>query len=217
MSKGARQSGRGRPNDRKRKTQPLSGGHILIVCEGTKTEPNYFKKLRKEYKNARVKITITDKVRGTDPLRVVSFAIDEIERQKKKAKNSRALEYNQVWCVIDSDQHTTLDLALDEARGNKIEIALSIPCFEVWFLLHFEYTTGDFLDCAAVEKALKMHLPGYSKSMVPVEVLDKEIIRSALSNAELLRKHNEDTMSENPSTDVDRVVKIIAFREESPG
>ena len=41
---------------------------VLIVCEGEKTEPSYFKGLRKEFAINAVNVVIADKKRGLDPI-----------------------------------------------------------------------------------------------------------------------------------------------------
>ena len=49
-----------------------------------------------------------------------------------------------------------------DAKG--IQIALSNPCFEFWYLLHFQYTTKFFKDYPAVKNALTTYLPDYEKA-----------------------------------------------------
>ena len=59
--------------------------YVLIVCEGAKSEPNYFNHLRHAYRlsSANLRVMSAD---GTDPMSIVSFA----ERQLKEMKYDRA-------------------------------------------------------------------------------------------------------------------------------
>jgi len=66
-------------------------------------------------------------------------------------------EGDSVWVVADGDVNynnpdpiTAKDSLLSKARkmadAKGIQIALSNPCFEFWYLLHFQYTTKFFKD-----------------------------------------------------------------------
>ncbi|MDD9874841.1 MAG: RloB family protein, partial [Gammaproteobacteria bacterium] len=56
---------------------------ILIVCEGEKTEPNYFNGLRDELKLSNARVEITGKG-ASNPMGVVSFA----EKRHKEDKDA---------------------------------------------------------------------------------------------------------------------------------
>ena len=60
---------------------------VLIVCEGKKTEPYYFRGLRLHYRlsSANIEIMPAD---GTDPLSIVSFA------------QTRLGDYDRAFCVL---------------------------------------------------------------------------------------------------------------------
>ena len=135
---------------------------IFIVCEGEKTEPNYFIELKKNFRLSSANVRISG--RGADPSSVVNFAIETFRREP---------EFDRVYCVFDRDRHGTYNAALDRVRrtrlgkGSKIFSIPSIPCFEFWLLLHFIYTTrpfdappGDSI-CSTVIKELKKYLPAY--------------------------------------------------------
>lgn len=103
---------------------------FLIVCQGTKTEPNYFNRFR-------VPLLIL-KVIGSpvDPYRLVCRAIEYREKTDD--------EYNQVWVVFDCDDtpKDTINKALDLAKRSDIQTAYSNQAFELWYLLHFQYLSS---------------------------------------------------------------------------
>jgi hypothetical protein len=183
---------------------------VLIVCEGTKTEPNYFTRFRTIYglSNANVRITPGP---GSDPMSVVSFAIAEM------AKDTN---YDRCYCVMDRDTHTNFDAAIQRIRdfslgtGRPLIAISSIPCFEVWILLHFQYSTASFVPvggmsgCERVLTAVKRHFPGYAKGhKTAFDDLESKM-EDAIQNAVLLGRHNAVTGSDNPGTDVHKLVRI---------
>ncbi|GAB3572938.1 hypothetical protein GCM10027445_31290 [Amycolatopsis endophytica] len=64
---------------------------VLIVCGGEKAESVYFAALKKQQRNAAIRIKIREK--GVDPVKLVHYA----------AKISDENGYDEVWCVVDVD------------------------------------------------------------------------------------------------------------------
>lgn len=107
---------------------------ILIVCEGTKTEPNYFKAFA-ERKQGIIVYDIEIKGLGHGTKGVVEKAIE------LKNKNN----YDRVWAVFDKDDFPAKDFneAIALGQRNGIEVAWSNEAFELWYLYHFQnVTTG---------------------------------------------------------------------------
>lgn len=102
---------------------------ILIVCEGERTEPNYFN----QFEVASVKIEARGI--GDNTERLVEYAIEE----------SKKNDYDQVWCVFDKDSfpNDNFNRAVELAQNNKFGIAYSNESFELWYILHFEYLTSN--------------------------------------------------------------------------
>ena len=57
---------------------------ILIVCEGEKTEPNYFEDIREYYRLNTVNVEVRGDC-GSDPMSVVNFAKQRFRRKKMLA------------------------------------------------------------------------------------------------------------------------------------
>lgn len=112
---------------------------ILIVCEGQKTEPNYFNELKDHYEINTANVVI-DGTSESDPMSVFRHA----QKCVKKAQKDQD-PYDEVYCVFDKDTHTTYQQALTKIKKAKGYVAIaSVPCFEYWLLLHFVYTTQPF-------------------------------------------------------------------------
>jgi len=108
---------------KRRKNFKSTRVRFLIVCEGEKTEPNYFNSFR-------VPKCVVIGV-GANTVSLVKKAIE------LKSKDS----YEQVWCVFDRDSFPVQNFnnALALAKKNKIEVAYSNEAFELWYILHFHY------------------------------------------------------------------------------
>ena len=119
------QTGRRRSRDRAIDFQEVQP-KILIVCEGERTEPNYFKAFR-------VASAVMD-IRGIGDNTVF------LVRQAMLVKENDG-PFDQVWCVFDRDSFPVdyFNQALTLAKSNNIEVAYSNEAFELWYVLHFEY------------------------------------------------------------------------------
>ena len=188
----------------------------LIVCEGTKTEPNYLRELLEDLRIRPQLVRIAPNTGGS-PDRVVAHAL---ALYTEDASSGDA--YDKVYCVFDRDRHTTFDSALQRTRdlndsGKPFVAIASTPCFEVWLLLHFGYSDQPFHSAGKksvgdqVVAALKAK-PGfakYGKGQMGTYGQLKTKLADALIHAERLRKHGTDSGSSNPATDVDMLVKSI--------
>jgi len=183
---------------------------VLIVCEGGKTEPNYFSELIKAFRLNNANIRILG--RGSDPLSIVKFAIETFRQEQ---------EFDRVYCVFDRDRHTTYDTALDRVRrtrlgrGSRIFAIPSVPCFEFWLLLHFTYTTrpfdapvGDSI-CSRVIEELSNHLPAYRKGDQDIFNKIQNRLDNAITNARRVEQFHQTSETNNPYTLVHSLVEYL--------
>lgn len=103
--------------------------YFLIVCEGEKTEPNYFKSFPKQVGKIIYDIELDGG--GISTLKVVEKAIELREKSIQK--------YDRVWAVFDRDSFkpSSFNSAIYKAKAHNIECAWSNEAFELWYLLHF--------------------------------------------------------------------------------
>ena len=101
---------------------------LLIVCEGEKTEPNYFKKFP-------IPSDCVIEVNGIGA-NTVSLVKEAIRLRDQADYN-----YDQVWCVFDRDSFpvNNFNAALQMAKAKRIKVAYSNEAFELWYLLHYCY------------------------------------------------------------------------------
>jgi hypothetical protein len=181
----------------------------LIVCEG-KTEQEYFDTVRVHYGLSRTEAIIADNTDGSAPISVVECAL---------RKHKEAGGYDWIFCVFDRDDHESFQRAREKiaalsTRQKKplpINEAVSIPCFELWLLLHFARTDAGFPNCSAVIQQLQHHsrIPGYEKADAHTTQLLMTHINTAIGNAEWLEARAE-VNGWNPYTSVHRLLRHLA-------
>lgn len=186
---------------------------FLIVCEGTKTEPQYFRELLNDLhiRPQMVRIAEND---GVSPDRIVAHAS---ALYAEDAASGDA--YDSVYCVFDRDTHTTFDAAVQRTKdlataGTPLVAITSTPCFEFWLLLHFGYTDKPFHsagkksvgDQVVAELKTKPGFGKYGKGQKGICSKLKDKLKGALSHADQLRKNGAAIRRVNPATDIDTLV-----------
>lgn len=183
-------------------------GAPLNLQESQKTEPDYIRGLQKWCRNHLVEVVIFPE-RGV-PLTLVTLAKEQFADARANAKRQRDdfLAYDQVWCVFDVDEHPKLTEAIDMARANGIELAISNPCFELWLLLHFRDNPGaqHRHDMQAMMKAF---VAGYDKK-VDFSIYESGYM-DAMDRARRLQRacDADDEPHRNPSTGVPELTEVI--------
>ena len=115
---------------------------FLIVCEGEKTEPNYFNSFRVP------KAVIDVRGVGRNTASLVRKALEFMGED----------DYDQVWCVFDRDDFSveSFNAALQLARNNGIRVAYSNEAFELWYVMHFNYHQSATARHLYVERLTKL-------------------------------------------------------------
>jgi RloB-like protein len=213
-----------KPTRKSRKLDVHEG--ILIVCEGTETEPNYFRSF--PVVNKTLKIIGS----GYNTSSLVKLAVKEWETLAKDGSY-----YEQLWCVFDRDSfsqgsYNGAFLQIDNeakrlnrkyakwiGRDVKVKAAYSNEAFELWVLLHYQYITSG-LDRNQYGKKLKSFMGTKYKKNDPemYEKLSRLTDESkgkgqqfAIKNAhKLLTKASDSKMhNTNPSTTVHLLVEEL--------
>ncbi len=158
---------------RRRVAQRKPADRVLIVCEGAKTEPLYFGEIRQALRLPTANVQVQPAAYGTEPLQVVSYA-EALFLSGDRALGIAPRSFDRVVTVFDRDEHRTYHDALervaalggrmrsDENQRVPVEAVASVPCFELWLLLHFEDVRAPLHRDDALRR-LRVHLPGYAK------------------------------------------------------
>lgn len=105
--------------------------YFLIVCEGEKTEPNYFKSFKKNVKPFVYTIDTFGEATNTK----------DLVRKTIAARDKSSQQYDSVWAVFDKDSFSpnNFNSAIALAEANNIKVGWTNESFELWYLLHFQY------------------------------------------------------------------------------
>ena len=194
---------------------------IYIFTEGEKTEPEYFNSKKREIRESNINIKGT----GRNTLDLVKYVKKEMSKKKNEAKwkftkkNLEIDNLDEVWVVFDRDnfKQDDYDNAINRAKAEGFKIACSNPCFEIWFLLHFEFRNSrvkrgegegnlDTLLTKKISKIFKKPDFKYQKNISIYEYL-KERENDAINNANKLSQGH--TEKDNPYTNVHSLVEAL--------
>ena len=195
-------------NSRKRKKV------IFIATEGkNKTERLYFKKFNSDKVQMRFA-----KGGSTDPVNMVSELLSECKDMGFDPETG-----DMAYCVIDSDfsinKNNQMALADKKAKKNDLSLIVSSPCFEIWYLCHYEYSTKVFGSNEEVIDELKKRMPQYDKNKEDMYEILLQMKDNAVENAKKLEKYNLQsgkklhTVEFMPSTEVYRIIETIVKAE----
>lgn len=192
---------------------------LLLAVEGkNKTESNYFQSIASSYVDVRI-------VRGneTDPVSMTKRMLYEYEGNLQDSDYAA--------CLVDSDfdvqkdaQLQAADKLIEQARNKKhqnVHLIQSAPCFEIWYICHFAYTTRSYGKTADVLEELERYIPGYKKGQEQsfLQRLNVNRQKKAIQNAEHLERYCEEThkcphhVEFMPSTEVYKIFKDFLLAE----
>lgn len=129
---------------------------VLIVTDGSKTEPNYFYGLINELGLTTAELKIVGRG-GSAPINVVNTAENILKKDE---------DYEHIYCVFDRDDHANYDQALAKVEAlqksrkfaaKTINAITSVPCFEYWFLLHLLETGKPYFNSREVISEIMKH------------------------------------------------------------
>jgi hypothetical protein len=125
MARNKALNSRGKPYSARKVNIRETIPRFLILCEGERTEPNYFRSFRVPG------VVIEVEGTGQNTVRLVQTAL------KRRWED----DYDQVWCVFDKDAFPLKNFndAITLAEREGIRVAYSNEAFELWYILHYEF------------------------------------------------------------------------------
>ena len=192
---------------------------ILIVSEGSKTEPHYLGEIRAHYRLHTANVQVQPSQFGTSPLHVVEYA-EHLFVNGDEAKNIQPRAFEQVYAVFDRDDHPSYHNALNKtaALNGKMRNDLnkfvsftaiaSVPCFELWLLLHFEDVLAP-VHRTEVYQRLRQYLPDYDKGQAGHYKQTCPHLVDATQRAEQLAELTTAHNGFEPYTDLHSLVRLL--------
>lgn len=193
---------------------------IAVVGDGS-TEKWYFQQLRTHESTLRGKLAIEPQLPKSSGFRNCMDAAADLCMRG----------FDEVHCLIDYDQVVRENAtSLFEHKAEKLTrkfkdqvwIYRLHPCFEIWLLLHFQYTTRAFDRCARLESLLRNFISDYNKSQNfwqkndVYALLRKALFTSAIKNAYELSMHKGSLSALAPRAEIySLILQIIPPASEA--
>ncbi|QEY16710.1 RloB domain-containing protein [Cellvibrio sp. KY-GH-1] len=192
---------------------------ILIISEGSKTEPNYFREIRAAYRLHTANVEVRPSELGTAPIQVVQYA-HHLFVNGDSHKNIQPRAFEKVFAVFDRDSHESYHqaLALAESLNGKLkndakqlitfQAIASVPSFELWLLLHFEDVLAP-LHRDEVFRRLRQYIPNYEKGANNTFANTSQDIATATERAERLAERFGARTDPEPFTAIVELVQLL--------
>lgn len=187
---------------------------LIVICsEGgvNSTEHTYFKNYSD--RNLRIQFSTGN---STDPKGMLEDLLKYIEKEDIKSE-----DFVRIFLVLDTDLNEKRIKEIKQIEGicnkNNIEIIISNPTFEIWFLMHYRSNKLKFATSKDVKKELAKLNGEYSETM---DIYT--IIQDKTNNAKLIAKkieqqavdNQEDIFKLNPYTGVFKIIEVIEKLKE---
>ncbi len=145
-------TGRG-TSQRRRRPARATRKRILVVTEGTRTEPQYVERLDAYFRHRGSTAVVKSVGVGKDPLKVVERCI----QLRDRAANTEA-SFDSCVCLVDVDQHSSLEYACALAQSESIYLLVSNLKFEVWLRWHAERSASALTSAQLDQRIAKLSL-----------------------------------------------------------
>ena len=167
------------------------------MTEGVETEVQYLQGLAQFMRDSGMTVRgVRPAGVGKDPLRVLKRAA-EIVRADPDG-------YDDVWVVVDVDDHTTLDDCMRDAPSSGVRVVVSNPCFEIWLLWHYE-GARHHQSKRDLDRRLAAH--GHEDKNLPVRFPFSKFADASTRSEASLAAHT--TLGPNPSSSMHLLVRTI--------
>ena len=193
---------------------------FLIVCEGEKTEPNYFRAFIERWSEVK---EVNVKGCGCSTCQLII----EAKKLREKLERERMVPFDRVWLVFDKDEFKDFNKAIADAKKEGMNCAWSNQAFELWYVLHFQYLdTGvdrkQYIEMIEdkVRKASKSKKFKYKKNdegfyqILQAHGEEEQAIKRARKLRENMGK-KKNYAAHNPRTEVDLLVDELRHPEKA--
>ncbi|WP_279058120.1 RloB family protein [Mobiluncus mulieris] len=170
---------------------------VLVVCEGSVTEPAYFRRLVTLAREKRISLTIRPsenlRFHHSNPLDVTKECVKyrDVDKAKYGGKGAKDLKpFSHCFAVVDYDRwnetgkdgSSVLQKAVKYAKSEAVNLVVTRLKFEVWLLWHLQGITPT-QDSKNLDKQCEINNVLLGKDLNPGFDVNAETCRLAVSNA----------------------------------
>lgn len=202
-----------------KETRRASYARILIVTEGSKTEPLYLEEIRGAHQLHSANVEVQPGQLGTAPIQVVRYA-QQLFQEGDLHKGIRPKSFDQVYAVFDRDDHhsyfNALNLAKsldgklrnDDKQRVSFKAIASIPSFELWLLLHYEDIHAPIHRDVVMDR-LRQHVATYQKGAGGAFSITRDRLEVAAQRARALAEKFDAYSDPEPFTALYELVTVL--------
>ena len=201
--------------ERKSKELETRAETWLIVCEGKKTEPNYFNALF-DYINSKSSKKINVKIEGLGKnTKSVVNSVDTFFNYSDQLVSNTKIPYGKVFTVFDKDSFDAdnFNSAIRMSKNRGFIPLWSNECFELWFILHYEYFHSNISRKEYFKKLTLLMGKDYEKNNNHFDLLGQlSKVEIAFKNSRKLYERydkNETPSKKAPCTTMFRLIEEI--------
>lgn len=187
-----------------KKKNPL----IVICSEGGKKSSEYYYFSNFASRELRIQFSTGN---STDPLGMLNDLQNYIKNEDIESED----EYK-IFMVLDTDlskdRIDKIKKVMQQCKKDGIEVVISSPTFEIWYLMHFLENGLIFKSSKEVKKEVKKHIPNYIESMnVYNKIKDKLdfAIDTAKKYEQQAKRNQIDLFDCNPYTSIYKIIDSI--------
>ena len=182
----------------------------LIIAEGrNKTETLYLTNFQDQSKSFIIRF-----VKAGSNTDVESLYKTMVAKWKELGLDANEGDKGFIVIDMDNDKQKAEKIAtvINKNSNDAISFVVSNPTFEIWFLLHFKYTTKFYKDGNAVIDDLKKYIPSYDKNVDVFQICECSL-SDAIENSKKIEAFFSSSgwpsVECNPRTDAGRLVKML--------
>lgn len=183
---------------------------FLIIAEGkNKTETLYFSNYQMQGREYSIKFVKAGNNTDAESLyNTICSKWEELGLSEDRGDRGFVI------LDIDNDDSKAQKVVtlIKKNKNPAISFVVSNPAFEIWFLIHFRFTTKFYKDGNAVIADLLKFIPDYEKSKDCFSLINDKTAIAIQNSSKLRSVYDEQTWPSiacNPRTDVDQLVKLL--------
>lgn len=179
----------------------------LIVCEGRQTERNYIRGFCERHEINPANVIIESGGSETSALQLVQQARRRFDRDR---------DFDAVFVICDRDgqnlepARALAAKCLKTVAGSRFPIQMIVtdPCFELWLLLHFEYSARP-MPASEAFRLVRHHVTDYDKADRRIYDRVHSGIDRALVHVEQLKSELQRTDAVSPDSDMGILINAL--------
>ena len=184
---------------------------FLIACDDRYAPKQYFDFFR----IPRVEILVDSTLDGRSSPRHV------LDRLIAKRAEIGLEDGDECWLVLDTDHNSepnhkpSFITVIREAQADRVNVALSCPCFEIWLLLHHasDAEASQLTRCGQVQQAIRERVGEYNKTNLKREHYpDGSALEATLRAERLDGTVPGGDVPEAPTTRIYRLIRAIVAK-----